>query len=40
MKKFADPIMEVEVFVVNDIIATSDGCAEFSCPNDTGCPLD
>lgn len=43
MKFFENPIIEVEVIAIDDIITTS-GCAEdclsFSCPTDTGCPTD
>ena len=44
MKKFENPMMEVEVLSISDVITTSGGCASdcitFSCPTDTGCPVD
>ena len=45
MKKFENPTMEVEMLSVADVIATSGGgcasdCGTFSCPTDTGCPVD
>lgn len=39
MKKFENPMIEVEKIEIADVITTS-GCDGFECPNDTGCPLD
>ena len=43
MMFFENPIIEVEVISIDDIITTStctEDCLTFSCPTDTGCPLD
>ena len=50
MKKFMNPEMDVKELDLVDVIATSagtnepvvcdDDCATYSCPNDSGCPLD
>ena len=44
MKKFENPTMEVEMLSVADVITSSpdceSDCGTFSCPTDTGCPVD
>ena len=47
MKKYENPTMEVEVLSIADVITSSScgsdcasDCLTFSCPTDTGCPLD
>lgn len=40
MRKFENPMIDIEIFEVADVIATSIDCGGHNCPNQTDCELD